>query len=210
SACCKTTGTTRWPRAPIRPSLSNSSVSRVPSSSSRSPIPHLVRPPKIGHAGKEADEVGPASFAQRAEGERGPSGERARRPGKGRLGDSRSDPSRGESMPEFPRSPVSPAELIEKYLPAAFAATARPEPAAGVTLALGVQLVGADGGEWVFDLRGGDVIVRPGSRADAAFSYVQTVEDWRGALWEGRGGAVGRGAAALFRPGAPEVEAGIG
>jgi len=113
-------------------------------------------------------------------------------------------------MPEFPRAPVSPAELIEKYLPAAFAATARPEPAAGVTLALGVQLVGADGGEWVFDLRGGDVIVRPGSRADAAFSYVQTVEDWRGALWEGRGGAVGRGAAALFRPGAPEVEAGIG
>jgi len=73
-----------------------------------------------------------------------------------------------------------------------------------------VQLVGQDGGEWVFDLRGGDVFVRPGSRADTAFSYVQTVDDWRGALWEGRGGAIGRGAAALFRPGAPEVEAGIG
>ena len=25
-------------------------------------------------------------------------------------------------MPEFPRSPVSPAELLESYLPAAFAA----------------------------------------------------------------------------------------
>jgi SCP-2 sterol transfer family len=38
---------------------------------------------------------------------------------------------------------------------------------------------------------------------------VQTVEHWRGALWEGRGGAIGRGAAALFHPGAPEVEAGL-
>jgi hypothetical protein len=113
-------------------------------------------------------------------------------------------------MPEFPRSPVPPAELIESYLPAAFAATARSEHAAGVTVALGVQLVGEQGGEWVFDLRGGDVRVRPGSRAETAFSYVQTVDDWRGALWEGRGAAVGRGAAALFRPGAPEVEAAAG
>src|SRR3989442_1603852 len=113
-------------------------------------------------------------------------------------------------MPEFPRGPVSPAVLIENYLPAALAATARPALAAGVTLALGVRLVGEDGGEWVLDLRGGDVSVRSGSRADTAFSYVQTVDDWRGALWQGRGGAIGRGAAALFHPGAPEVEAAVG
>ena len=112
-------------------------------------------------------------------------------------------------MPEFPRSPVPPAELIETYLPAALAETARPAQATAVTLALGVQLVGEGGGEWVFDLRAGEVAVRPGSRAETAFSYVQTVEDWRGALWEGRGGAFGRGAAALFRPGAREIEAGI-
>jgi hypothetical protein len=109
-------------------------------------------------------------------------------------------------MPEFPRSPVSPAELLENYLPAAFAATARLDYAAGVTLALGVQLVGEQGGEWVLDLDSGDVRVRSGSRAQTAFSYVQTVDDWRGALWEGRGAAVGRGAAALFHPGAPELE----
>jgi hypothetical protein len=109
-------------------------------------------------------------------------------------------------MPEFPRSPVSPAELLENYLPAAFAATARPDYAAGVTLTLGVQLVGEQGGEWVLDLDSGDVRVRSGSRAETAFSYVQTVDDWRGALWEGRGAAVGRGAAALFHPGAPELE----
>jgi hypothetical protein len=111
-------------------------------------------------------------------------------------------------MPEFPRSPVAPAELIEKYLPAALAETPRTAPA--VKIALGVQLLGEGGGEWVFDVNGGDVAIRPGSRAGTAFSYVQTVDDWRGALWEGRGGAIGRGAAALFRPGAPEVEAGIG
>jgi hypothetical protein len=110
-------------------------------------------------------------------------------------------------MPEFPRSPVPPAELFENYLPAAFAATGRSEHTAGVTLALGVQLVGEQGGEWVLDLRDGDVRVRPGSRAGTAFSYVQTVDDWKGALWDGRGASVGRGAAALFRPGAPEVEA---
>jgi SCP-2 sterol transfer family len=113
-------------------------------------------------------------------------------------------------MPEFPRSPVSPAELLESYLPAALEAAPSTDRIGDVSVALGVQLVGEGGGEWVLDLHGGAARVRSGSRAQAAFSYVQTVEDWRGALWEGRGGAVGRGAAALFRPGAPEVEAAVG
>jgi hypothetical protein len=113
-------------------------------------------------------------------------------------------------MPEFPRSPVSPAELLESYLPAALEAAPGTERIGDVSVALGVQLVGEGGGEWVLDLQGGAARVRSGSRAQAAFSYVQTVEDWRGALWEGRGGAVGRGAAALFRPGAAEVEAAFG
>jgi hypothetical protein len=113
-------------------------------------------------------------------------------------------------MPEFPRSPVSPAELLESYLPAALEAAPSVARIGGVSVALGVQLVGEGGGEWVLDLDGAAVRVRAGSREKAAFSYVQTVEDWRGALWEGRGGAVGRGAAALFRPGAPEVEAAFG
>ena len=113
-------------------------------------------------------------------------------------------------MPEFPRSPVPPAELLENYLPAALDAAPTAERIGGVSVALGVQLVGDGGGEWVLDLSGGAVRVRAGSRAQAAFSYVQTVDDWRGALWEGRGGAIGRGVAALFRPGAPEVESAFG
>lgn len=113
-------------------------------------------------------------------------------------------------MPEFPRSPVSPAELLESYLPAALEAAPSAGRIADVSVALGVQLSGEGGGEWVLELDGGAVRVRPGSRDEAAFSYVQTVADWRGALWDGRGGAVGRGAAALFRPGAAEMEAAVG
>jgi hypothetical protein len=113
-------------------------------------------------------------------------------------------------MPEFPRSPVSPAELLEHFLPAAIETAGRSDPTGGATVSLGVQLVGEGGGEWVLELSGGAVRVRAGSREKAAFSYVQSVADWRGALWEGRGGAVGRAVAALFRPGAPEIEAAFG
>jgi hypothetical protein len=35
-----------------------------------------------------------------------------------------------------------------------------------------------------------------------AFTLIQSVEDWRGCLWEGRGGAFGKQAAAMFQPGA--------
>ena len=39
---------------------------------------------------------------------------------------------------------------------------------------------------------------------------VQSVDDWRGALWEGRGGAFGQGAVALFKPGAGAAASGGG
>lgn len=113
-------------------------------------------------------------------------------------------------MPVFPPTPIPPGDFLEGYLPAALAKAAAPERAAAVSLQLGVQLDGEGGGEWVLDWCEGHARVRPGSRAETAFSYVQSVDDWRGALWEGRGGAVGRGAAALFRPGAPEVAAAAG
>jgi hypothetical protein len=112
-------------------------------------------------------------------------------------------------MPDFPRAPVSPAELLESYLPAAFAAAARADAIAGVTVALGVRLVGEQGGEWVLELRDAALHVKRGSRDPTAFSYVQSVADWRGALWEERGGAVGRAVAALFRPDAPEIDAAL-
>jgi len=110
-------------------------------------------------------------------------------------------------MPEFPSIPVSPAELLEDYLPAALAEVDPPEAARAVDLQLGVRLEGAGGGEWVVEARGGRFRVRSGSRADAAFSFVQSVDDWRGALWEGRGGAVGQALSGIFRPNSGEARA---
>ena len=112
-------------------------------------------------------------------------------------------------MPQFPRAPVPPAELLESYLPAAFAASARADAVAGVSSVLGVRLVGEHGGDWVLELREGTLHVQRASREHTAFSYVQSIADWRGALWEERGGAVGRAVAALFRPDAPEIDAAL-
>jgi hypothetical protein len=103
-------------------------------------------------------------------------------------------------MPAFPTSPVSPAELLEQWLPAAFAEAALPEELRALDYALGVELTGDGGGEWVVQMVEGVVQVNAAPRGDTSFTYVQSVADWRGALWEGQGGAFGKGAGALFDP----------
>ncbi|MEN8161462.1 MAG: SCP2 sterol-binding domain-containing protein [Myxococcota bacterium] len=105
------------------------------------------------------------------------------------------------AVPAFPEAPVAPRELLEEWIPAAFAVVGLPPGAEDLDVKLGIRLEGEGGGEWVFHLDRGSVHVLAGSREEAAFSYVQSVEDWRGALWEGRGGAVGEGAARFFQPG---------
>ena len=104
-------------------------------------------------------------------------------------------------MPEFPPNPLAPAEFLERWLPEAFHEAEVPEELRAADVKLGVRLDGQGGGEWVMHLASGTLRVAATSRAETAFTVVQTVEDWRGALWEGRGGAVGQGAAGLFRPG---------
>ncbi len=117
-------------------------------------------------------------------------------------------------MPSFPDAPVSPATFMEEVVPRLFSEVEHPPELAEVDLSLGVQLDGQDGGEWVMHIAGGDLEITPGSREDASFTVVQTVEDWRGALWEGRGGVVGEVASSLFRqagaggPGLPGPAAG--
>lgn len=105
-------------------------------------------------------------------------------------------------MAEFPASPISAAEFFERFLPRAFAEAGLPEALRDVEACFGVCLEGAGGGEWLVDLRAGSLRVDPGTREGASVTVVQSVEDWRGALWEGRGGEVGRQAASLFQPGA--------
>jgi len=109
-------------------------------------------------------------------------------------------------MVEFPSEPVSAREFFEEVIPAAFAEVELPEGAQENAVKLGVQLDGEGGGEWLFSLVDERLQVERGSRSDAAFSLVQSVEDWRGALWERRGGAIGRQASNLFRPGAVSVD----
>jgi putative sterol carrier protein len=104
-------------------------------------------------------------------------------------------------MAEFPPSPIPPSEFFESFLPRAFADADVPESARQVSEKLGVRLEGEGGGEWVFEMRGGSLAVARAPRDDAAFTVVQSVKDWRGALWEGRGGAIGRQATLVFRPG---------
>jgi len=105
-------------------------------------------------------------------------------------------------MADFPSAPVAPGEFLEKWLPQAFAEADLPAEARQVEAQLGVQLDGDGGGEWVFEVKNGAMAVQSAPRGDTAFTVVQSVADWRGCLWEGRGGAIGKQAATLFRPGA--------
>ena len=109
-------------------------------------------------------------------------------------------------MAEFPSSPLPPKKFLEEWLPSAFAEAELPPEARSADVQLGLALVGDGGGEWLFEVKGGRLSVTPGSRADAAFTVVQSVSDWRGALWEGRGGAIGRQSLAMFKPGAQAAQ----
>ena len=102
-------------------------------------------------------------------------------------------------MAPLPAAPLSPSAFFGKCLPEAFASAELSDELRAVELKLGIKLEGDDGGEWMFLLVDGQLSVRPGSRDEAAFTVVQTVADWRGGLWEGRGGAIGQPASAVFR-----------
>jgi hypothetical protein len=103
-------------------------------------------------------------------------------------------------MPSFPADPLEPAEFLERWLPRAFAELPLPEGAEQLDVRVGVRLEGEGGGEWVMHVVGGRLAVKAEPRHEAGLSLVQSVADWRGALWEGRGGVIGQGAASLFRP----------
>ncbi len=105
-------------------------------------------------------------------------------------------------MPELPPSTTSPKDFLEGWLPTAFAEAELPDAAKDVEVMFGIRLEGDGGGEWVFHLDRGALRVEQTSREGAAFTLVQSVVDWRGALFEGRGGAFGQQATALFRPSA--------
>jgi putative sterol carrier protein len=109
-------------------------------------------------------------------------------------------------MAEFPTQPVSPKEFMEGFVPQALAEAASKEGAA-LSVKLGVLLEGDGGGEWVVHLDQGSVDVREEPRNGASFTIIQTTDDWRGALWEGRGGVFGTSGRALFEGRGPAAGA---
>ena len=102
-------------------------------------------------------------------------------------------------LPSFPTDPVAPAAILEDFLPRLFATLADGRALPETAVELGVQIAGDGGGEWVYRVRDGGLRVERASRMDAAMTVIQSVEDWRGALWEGRGGIFGRAANALLK-----------
>ena len=70
-------------------------------------------------------------------------------------------------MPEFPASPIPPKEFMESWLPGAFADAELPPGSESVTVKLGVQLHGSDGGEWLFHMEQGSLTVEAASPAGA-------------------------------------------
>ncbi len=111
-------------------------------------------------------------------------------------------------MSELPPAGTSAKEFLEKFVPEAFAAAEVPDGAKEVDVKLGVRLEGEGGGQWIVHLDKGSMSVAESPTEEAAFTLVQSVEDWRGALWEGRGGAFGRQSQALFQPGSGAQSAG--
>lgn len=109
-------------------------------------------------------------------------------------------------MADFPTEPVSPKEFMEQFVPVVLGEAAS-EHAGDLDVRLGVHLAGADGGEWVVHVAQGSVSVLEETRDAAAFTIIQTVDDWRGALWEGRGGIFGQSAIALFKGAGPTTGA---
>jgi len=95
-------------------------------------------------------------------------------------------------MPTLPSEPIPADEFLEEFVPAAFAELAGDRRLPETDLALGFRLVGAGGGDWIYRVADGALAVESGDREAATLSVVQSVADWRGALWEGRGGIFGR------------------
>ncbi len=114
-------------------------------------------------------------------------------------------------MAELPPRPIPAAEFFEKFVPDAFAESGLSAGTAEVDLKLGVRLEGEGGGEWLLHLNRGALSVESGSRKGAVVTLRQSVDDWRGALWEGRGGAFGQQALAFFQPGtrSPETKSAL-
>jgi hypothetical protein len=99
-------------------------------------------------------------------------------------------------MSTFPDSPVSPRDFIEDVVPSLFAEAELDETEAAIDLKVGVVLRGTDGdegGEWTLHFIEGELGIAEGRDEACEISVVQSVSDWRSALWQGRPALVAGG-----------------
>ena len=106
-------------------------------------------------------------------------------------------PHEALALTAFPASPLAPDEFFEGFLGRALARFTLRTRMSGP---IGVVLRGRDGGEWSVHLDAASSRVEAGLHDTLAFTWVQSVDDWRGALWEGRGGEGGKWAQLAFDP----------
>ena len=93
-------------------------------------------------------------------------------------------------MSFLPPHPIPAREFFEDSLPALFARIDLDERERAVDLRVGVVLRNSeaddDGGEWTLQFSGGELTIRTERAPDCEITIVQSVADWRSALWEGR------------------------
>ncbi len=107
------------------------------------------------------------------------------------------------SLPR-PSEPVSPNEFFEDLIPSLFAELDLGVEQRALDLKLAVCLEGEEGGAWSVHFVGGELGIAEGRAEDAAITLIQSVSDWRSALWEGRPGLVSDLVAQLEQVGAVE------
>jgi hypothetical protein len=121
------------------------------------------------------------------------------------------DPIGSESV--LPAEPVEPRVFIEDVIPALFADLEISPAERAVELRLGVVLqAGAEGeagGEWTLHFVEGELGIESIRRLDCDITLVQSVADWRSALWAGRPAFVSDAVQTLFAGPGPAPAPGV-
>lgn len=89
-------------------------------------------------------------------------------------------------MSTFPDRPVSPRAFLEDVVPSLFADVELEPEEERVELKLGVVLEGEEGGEWTLHFVQGELGVADVRDPECELTVIQSVADWRSAIWEGR------------------------
>lgn len=119
-------------------------------------------------------------------------------------------------MSIFPPAPILSQIFMEEFVPSFFNAVEVPEESRDVDLKVGVVLRPGDsagveiegevdpGGAWTMHFAGGELVVLLERDEACEITVVQSLADWRAALWEGRPALIAEGVSAL-RDGGPEA-----